>query len=268
MNSADSERPSLRDRATFVTFAILLVVTIGAWWHVVSALGASDGMDMDTMAPPPTLAAAAAFVASWGIMMAAMMLPSALPMIALYGAIQRTNVHADAKGAPVLLFTTVYAAVWTATSVPVYGVSVFLDRLAPDVLPYGVGAMLIVAGVYQLSPLKQACLRACRTPLGFLLGRWRAGYGGSLALGWAHAAYCLGCCWALMIVLVVAGRWDSRGCSRSRRSWQPRNCCPAARGSRASPAPHSCCWARSSSRFQISWQRFAAPTECNVTHGR
>ena len=69
----------------------------------------------------------------------------------------------------------------------------------------GVAAILLAAGVFQLSPLKQACLRACRSPLGFMLGHWRAGLRGSLVLGWSHAVYCLGCCWALMVVLVAAG---------------------------------------------------------------
>jgi predicted metal-binding membrane protein len=65
--------------------------------------------------------------------------------------------------------------------------------------------VLVVAGIFQLSPLKQVCLRHCRSSIGFLLGHWRPGWRGSLALGWAHAVYCLGCCWALMVVLVVAG---------------------------------------------------------------
>jgi predicted metal-binding membrane protein len=77
--------------------------------------------------------------------------------------------------------------------------------LSPRAFAYGVAAILLAAGVFQLSPLKQACLRACRSPLGFLLGHWRAGLRGSLALGWAHALFCLGCCWALMVVLVAAG---------------------------------------------------------------
>ena len=65
--------------------------------------------------------------------------------------------------------------------------------------------MLVVAGAFQLSALKRVCLRRCRSPLGFLLGHWREGWRGSLALGWSHALYCLGCCWALMLVLVGAG---------------------------------------------------------------
>src|SRR5204863_297762 len=72
-------------------------------------------------------------------------------------------------------------------------------------LAYGIAGVLVVAGFFQLSPLKQVCLRHCRSPLGFLLGHWHAGWRGAVAMGWAHAIYCLGCCWALMVVLVVAG---------------------------------------------------------------
>jgi predicted metal-binding membrane protein len=72
-------------------------------------------------------------------------------------------------------------------------------------LGYGIAAVLVGAGLFQISPLKQTCLRHCLSPLGFFLGHWRAGWRGSLAMGWAHATYCLGCCWALMAVLVVAG---------------------------------------------------------------
>jgi predicted metal-binding membrane protein len=86
-----------------------------------------------------------------------------------------------------------------------YVASVALSAIAADARAYGVAAVLVVAGVFQLSPLKQVCLRRCRSPIGFLLGHWRAGWRGSLALGWSHATYCLGCCWALMVVLVAAG---------------------------------------------------------------
>ena len=103
------------------------------------------------------------------------------------------------------MFTLVYLAVWAASGVPVYLAHTALMALSPRAFASGVAAILLAAGVFQLSPLKQACLRACRSPLGFLLGHWRAGLGGSLALGWSHAVYCLGCCWALMVVLVAAG---------------------------------------------------------------
>jgi predicted metal-binding membrane protein len=84
-------------------------------------------------------------------------------------------------------------------------VSALLARSNAVALGYGIAAMLVVAGLFQISPLKQMCLQHCRSPLGFFLGHWRAGWRGSLAMGWAHALYCLGCCWALMVVLVVAG---------------------------------------------------------------
>jgi predicted metal-binding membrane protein len=136
-------------------------------------------------------------------MMAAMMLPSAMPMIGLYGATHRSI--AGGAALPVTLFVAIYLALWTATGVPMYFASVAWSAVAARPRAYGAAAVLVAAGLFQLTPLKQACLASCRSPIGFLLGRWRPGWRGGLALGWAHAVYCLGCCWALMIVLVVAG---------------------------------------------------------------
>jgi predicted metal-binding membrane protein len=138
-------------------------------------------------------------------MMTAMMLPSALSMIALYAATQRTVRSPAARAVAVAQFTLVYLGLWALTGVPIYFVSVSVGHLASGVRPYGIAGMLVAAGLFQLSPLKQICLRNCRSPLGFLLGHWRPGWRGSLRMGWAHALYCLGCCWALMVVLVVAG---------------------------------------------------------------
>jgi predicted metal-binding membrane protein len=106
---------------------------------------------------------------------------------------------------PAAVFTLVYLGLWAATGVPVYFAHTLLAALAGLTLSYGIAVILLAAGAYQLSPLKQVCLRVCRSPLGFLLGHWRAGRRSSLALGWSHAVYCLGCCWALMLVLVAAG---------------------------------------------------------------
>jgi len=157
------------------------------------------------MVMTPTVVDALAFVAAWAVMMAAMMLPSALPMIGLYAAMHRTETSPVPRTVPVALFTLIYLGLWAATGVPMYVASVALSALASDARAFGVAAVLVVAGVFQLSPLKQVCLRHCRSPLGFFLGRWRAGWRGSLALGWSHATYCLGCCWALMGVLFVVG---------------------------------------------------------------
>ncbi len=194
----------VRARATVVTSVILLLIAAVAWVNVVrSSLGAPDMMM--TMFMPMTVSDGLAFVMSWGIMMTAMMLPSALPMINLYGATQRGMAAPGPRGVPVLVFAFVYLAVWAAFGAPVYVAHSFLMALPPAAFAYGIAAILLAAGVFQLSPLKHACLRACRSPLGFLLGHWRAGLRGSLRLGWSHAIYCLGCCWALMVVLVAAG---------------------------------------------------------------
>jgi predicted metal-binding membrane protein len=193
-----------RDRTTVVTYAILLVLTTAAWLHVVWAAMTDDMAGMD-MVMTPAVRAGLAFVAAWTVMMAAMMLPSALPMIALYAATQRDTAGPTPSVVPVTLFTLIYLGLWAATGVPIYVASVALSALATDVRAYTVAGMLVVAGIFQLTPLKHMCLRRCRSPLGFFLGHWRGGWRGSVAIGWAHAAYCLGCCWALMIVLVGAG---------------------------------------------------------------
>ena len=204
MPAPDHAAVPVRDRVTVFTSAILLLITVAAWVSVVVSSRGGDDMMM-TMPMPVTVAGGLAFVVSWAVMMTAMMLPSALPMIALYGAIHRRAARVGTTGGPVAVFTLVYLVLWAATGAPVYVAHAFLMTQAGPAFSYGIAVILLAAGVFQLSPLKQVCLRACRSPLGFLLGHWRAGLRGSLALGWSHAVYCLGCCWALMLVLVAAG---------------------------------------------------------------
>jgi len=202
--SASREWIVVRDRATIITSIILLLLAAVAWVDVIQSSLQTPDMMM-TMFMPATLAGAITFIAGWAVMMTAMMLPSALPMIALYGATQRREALTAPRGVPVALFTLVYLTVWAASGVPAYLAHTGLMALSPRMFAYGIAGVLLAAGVFQFSPLKQACLRACRSPLGFLLGHWRAGLPGSLTLGWSHAVYCLGCCWALMLVLVGAG---------------------------------------------------------------
>jgi predicted metal-binding membrane protein len=198
-----SPAATLHDRAALVTYAALLLVTAASWAHVVASMDADDMAGMG-MVMAPTMADATAYVASWGVMMAAMMLPSAWPIIGLYAATQRRASRAAGTTA-VALFVLGYLGLWTLTGLPVYLGSLALMAVSARALAYVVAAVLVVAGIFQITPLKQVCLRHCRSPLGFLLGHWRAGWSGSLAMGWGHAVYCLGCCWALMAVLVVAG---------------------------------------------------------------
>jgi predicted metal-binding membrane protein len=193
------------DRTTVLTHGLLFLITTAAWVRLLR-----PGMDTDDMAGmgmpmAPTIAGGAVYVAAWAVMMAAMMLPAASPMIGLYAATQRNAGSALVRGVPVALFTLTYLVLWAATGVPIYLASVALDAVTGKVLAYVVAGVLLVAGIFQLSRLKQVCLSGCRSPLGFLLGHWRAGWRGGLAMGWAHAVYCVGCCWALMVVLVAAG---------------------------------------------------------------
>ena len=213
----------MRDRATVLTSVLLLVVALAAWVSVVWSSLHGDDMMM-TMPMPASWRDGIAFVFGWGVMMTAMMLPSALPMIALYGAIRRghagggliggaqpaADTGGAAHGVPVAGFTAVYLLVWAVSGIPVYLAHTVLMALSGRAFAYGIALILLAAGMYQLSPLKRACLRACRSPLGFLLGHWRADHRGGLALGWYHAVYCLGCCWALMLVLVGAGAMGLR----------------------------------------------------------
>jgi predicted metal-binding membrane protein len=133
------------------------------------------------------------WIGAWTVMMAAMMLPSTSPLVLLYG--RQSTAMSSA------LLTTGYVAVWAGVGLAAYGI----DMRLPEPSNRVVGAVLIGAGLYQLTPLKTACLRRCRNPADFLVTHWRRGRIGALRLGVEHGAYCVGCCWALMGVLIVAG---------------------------------------------------------------
>lgn len=208
------------DRSTYVAGGLLLLVAAVAWGALLfqgaGMPGTSMGNAGDMGGMPATtgaelLASGAAYVVAWGVMMAAMMLPSAIPMVALYSAISRNRQRTSQRAPSTALFALVYLLVWVAVGVPVYALSVLLAQLtganaaAAALAPYGIAAILVIAGLYQFSPLKRACLRVCRSPLGFIMGNWRDGYWGTLRLALRHAVACLGCCVALMVVLVTAG---------------------------------------------------------------
>ena len=199
-----------RDRTTFVAGAALIAFAGVAWIGVVlQGVGMQPGMTGD--ADPASLRGAAVFLSAWGVMMVAMMLPSATPMIVLYERVSRSRSPSQRYAIPTVLFAAIYLALWLAFGVLVYLAGLVLNALADanagvaDWFPYGLAAVLLAAGVYQFTALKQSCLRYCRTPLSFFMARWRSGYGGTARLAFAHAAYCIGCCAGLMLVLVAAG---------------------------------------------------------------
>ena len=146
------------------------------------------------------------FLGVWVVMMAAMMFPSVSPTVALYAQLTR----ARSPIAP-LLFTSGYVVMWAGAGVLAFTVAIVGGRTAGDVLSWDragrwvAGATLVVAAVYELTPLKDVCLGKCRSPLGFLLGAWRDGRLGAFQMGVKHGAWCVGCCWALMASLFALG---------------------------------------------------------------
>ncbi len=153
------------------------------------------------------VANAAAILSMWAVMMAAMMLPSALPMLLQFVNLSRRNGEV-ARG---WAFVGAYLLVWLVFSMAATALQWCLqaagwtDPMAASRSAWLTAALLLLAGIYQFSPLKQVCLARCRSPIAFLLGEWRPGPSGALVMGLRHGLSCLGCCWALMALLFVGG---------------------------------------------------------------
>ena len=155
----------------------------------------------------------ATFVAAWSVMMAAMMFPAAAPMLLLFRRVYTQRKAAGGGFVPTWVFAAGYLLVWTAIGALTWALVQLGSDLAGRLsatergtwAPLALGATLVVAGLYQFTPLKGVCLRQCQSPVGFVMTRWRDGHLGALRMGVVHGAYCLGCCWALFAVLVAAG---------------------------------------------------------------
>jgi predicted metal-binding membrane protein len=143
----------------------------------------------------------------WSVMMAAMMLPSALPMILTFSHI---NAQSGEQGRT-RMFVVAYLLVWVAFSAIATALqwalqaADWVDPMIVSMSPVLNGVLLAIAGVYQFSPLKKVCLARCRTPFGFLMGEWRPGQSGAFRMGVRHGLFCAGCCWAVMALLFVGG---------------------------------------------------------------
>lgn len=208
-----------RDR--WVLLAALIVILTLAWGWLLAGAGmdmsavemtAMAGMDGWLMQSAVWSPAYAALIATmWWVMMVAMMLPSAAPMLLLFARVNRKDKSVDAPLVPTALFAAGYLVAWGGFSVIATGLQWGMEslRLLSPMLEttnrwLGAG-ILIAAGLWQLTPLKARCLSHCRSPLGFLAQHWRAGPAGALRMGLEHGAYCLGCCWFLMALLFFGG---------------------------------------------------------------
>jgi predicted metal-binding membrane protein len=191
------------------TFWILALSVLG--WIFLAWIALDMGHPIAQLTMPPSSdwsgANVLAIASMWAIMMAAMMLPSALPMILTFGDLSaRQGEPARSRS-----FLAAYILVWVVFSIAAVAAQWTLQRAGlvnPMIVSTSAtlsAVLLVIAGAYQFSPLKRICLARCRTPLGFLLGEWRPGTYGGFVMGLRHGLFCLGCCWALMVLLFVGG---------------------------------------------------------------
>jgi predicted metal-binding membrane protein len=217
--SSSSPAAALSRRDRLLIPACIALITLLAWAYLVhldrqmsvdmehDKMMAAMGMTMDM----PWSAADVFFTfAMWAVMMVGMMAPSASPMLMLFAA-ARAGRGKRGVSLATLVFGLGYSAAWTGFSVGAALAQSGLHHAAMLSAAMAsssgrlAGAILIAAGVYQLTPWKSRCLRHCRSPLGFLMSNWRDGTTGAFQMGFRHGAYCLGCCWALMCVLFAVG---------------------------------------------------------------
>jgi predicted metal-binding membrane protein len=199
-------RSPLRSLSPMLTTALLLAAALAAWIVTVNRM---QGMDAG---PGTDLGGLGWYLGIWVTMMAAMMLPSVAPMVLMFARVSGER-HRQGRAAliPTWVFLAGYLGAWTAYGLIAYGVYRFVTAVDSGFLawneagPYVAGGALAAAGIYQLTPLKELCLRHCRSPLHFILHGWRNGRIGALRMGAEHGLYCVGCCWGLMLILFALG---------------------------------------------------------------
>jgi predicted metal-binding membrane protein len=208
MESATLRRPpALPELIRFGLIGLLVVLAFVGWLVTDERM---QGMDAGPGTDPGALGF---YVGVWVVMMAAMMFPSIAPMVVMYARVQEGNRErgrTTARGATAV-FVGGYVLTWTLAGLAGYAIletgrGLEIDALSWDRAgPYIAGGVIVAAAVYQLTPLKDACLRRCRNPLMFLLTAWRPGRVGALRMGIEHGGWCVGCCWALMAALFALG---------------------------------------------------------------
>ena len=225
---------TLMARGRLAVLVALVFLTIGAWAMTIyqarsmdmamgiaarggaadDAMGDMSGMAMSGVTGTDwSVSGALTFLGVWAVMMAAMMLPAATPMLLLFGTVHAKRRAQGGIFVPTWIFATGYLLVWSVIGAGTYVLIQLGSDLATRIdagnratwSPLVLGATLGLAGLYQFTPLKRACLGHCRSPFGFVMEHWREGRLGALRMGVHHGAYCLGCCWALFAVLVAAG---------------------------------------------------------------
>jgi len=199
----------LRDHAAILLALIGLAAV--SWLYIYLQMSPMDEMAMPVAFSPWTAADFALNVAIWWVMMPGMMLPSAAPMILTFATVNRRKRTRGQPFVPTAVFTAGYLAAWglfgIAATLADWGLeqTALMSPMTQRLTPALGAALIVVAGVYQLTPFKYVCLTHCRSPLAFVLHHWRDGQAGALRMGFDHGLYCLGCCWFLMALLFAAG---------------------------------------------------------------
>jgi len=201
-----------------------------AWWYLFHTRGSMSnmnmrGMDMSGMDMPGMDMSGMAMAGShewgatavlllfvmWAVMMVAMMVPSAAPMVFAFLSVNHRRQAAGRAFVPVGIFLSGYLVIWTAYSAVAtlaqWGLhkAALLSPAMTATSPVLNGSLLIAAGIFQWTPFKRGCLKGCRSPLSFLMSEWRDGWAGAFIMGLRHGSFCVGCCWILMALLFVAG---------------------------------------------------------------
>ncbi len=221
MTGTDQVVHALLRRDRLLTLLLLGTVFTASWAFVLSGVGMGasalemtgtsrmGGMAMETQPWSPGYALVMFFM--WWVMMIAMMLPGATPMILLVAAVNRRRRESGHAVVSTAVFTASYLTAWAGFSLGatlLHWAVAQAGLLGPGMVVSSTllgGIILMAAGAYQLTPLKQACVRHCRMPARYLAHHWRPGLTGAIRLGMQHGAYCLGCCWLLMLLLFVGG---------------------------------------------------------------
>jgi predicted metal-binding membrane protein len=216
VSAPTTNAPTLARPRNVIVVVLIMLAAIG--WGVVvwqsktggsmsrsMSMSGGTGLDLAMGMTAPL------FLAMWIAMMVAMMFPSAAPMILLFDRIERSKRDAGRSYVPTAYFVGAYLAIWAAFGVLAFSLAIGVDRLsessawAMDNWARVGGGLLVAAGVYQLTPVKDRCLAKCRTPIAFLMTSWREGRAGAVEMGLLHGGYCLGCCWLLFVILLPLG---------------------------------------------------------------
>lgn len=207
--SAGSKRLTLRQWDKVALYLSIAGIVALSWWYLIEMAAGMSAMSMPKTVIPWSLQTFLMMFLMWTIMMVGMMIPSAVRTLMIYASVVRQTDYSPLLAT--LAFSFGYLLVWTGFSLFAtllqgwLSQRALLSEMMASTSHYLIAVLFIIAGIYQLTPLKQACLKHCQSPIAFISSHFKKGYSGGLRMGLHHGLYCLGCCWVLMGLLFTAG---------------------------------------------------------------